>query len=76
MVTLGQKPISRTKRLVSLVVFAIALAVIAVNLRGHPEFGPPIIFGFSLAVVGLIGGSLLAIVMVAFRWFRRAGNPG
>jgi len=76
MVTLVQKPVSSTKRLASFVALVIAIAVIALNVRAHPEFGPPIIFGFSLAAVGLIGGSLLAIVMVVFRWCRRGGNPG
>ena len=51
----------------ALLVLSVALLVIAYNLRAYPQFGPPILFGFSLGVVGLVGGAIASLVVLAVR---------
>ena len=67
--------ISARKRLLSLGVLIAAVVVIAVDLWRNPEFWPPIIFGFSVSVIGLIGGSIVALAVLAWRWFRMRREP-
>jgi len=67
--------ISARKRLLSLGALIAAVAVLAVDLWKNPEFGPPIVFGFSLSVVGPIGGSVLGLAVLASRWFWNRREP-
>jgi hypothetical protein len=69
------KPISRTKRILSLIVFLVATVVVLLDLRANPQFGPPIVFGFGLGLVGLAAGAVLASVIIGWRWFRHADVP-
>jgi hypothetical protein len=66
--------LSVRQRLVLAGVGTAAVAVIGVDLWAHPEFGPPILFGFSLSVVGLVGGVVLAGALLAAR--RRSAARG
>lgn len=70
--TTHRQPISQTKRMVSLIAFLVAVAVVLLKLRANPQFGPPIVLGLSLGLVGLAGGALLASVIIWWRWFRHA----
>jgi hypothetical protein len=38
----------------------------------HPEFGPPILAGFSIGFVGLVVGCLVGIALVGYQWVRRS----
>lgn len=51
----------------ALSLLAVSLFVLAYNLRDYPQFGPPILFGFSLGVVGLVGGAIVGLVALALR---------
>ena len=71
-----RQPISKARRIVSLLGLLVVVLVLVYDLRANPEFGPPIIFGFSLGLVGLAGGAALAAVFIGWRWFRDAGLSG
>jgi hypothetical protein len=64
-----RKPRSKAERFA----LVLAVALVILDLRAHPEFVPPIIFAFSLGLASVIAGALLAAVMIAWRSLRQAG---
>jgi hypothetical protein len=49
-----------------------SLTVLTWLLWRHPEFGPPIVAGFGLAVVAAALGTVIGFGLIAYRWFNRS----